>query len=136
MAEALARRELEARGWSHVVVGSGGMSAHPGEPASPGSLRAAEIHGLDLSTHQARRLDSTLVAEADLILTMSASHVAAVRALGGEEKVELLTRFVGDPAAGVPDPFGADLPVYLETYEALERLMVGLFDRLSPVLDP
>lgn len=136
LAEALARREVEKRGWTHVVVGSGGISAHPGEPASAGSLRAAEAHGLDLSSHESRRLDSALVEEADLILTMSASHLAAVRALGGEEKAELLTRFVGDPAGGVPDPFGAGLPVYLETYEVLERLMVGLFDQLSRVLDP
>ena len=136
MAEALARHELAKRGWTRVAVGSAGTSAQPGEPASAGSLRAASAHSLDLSSHEARRLDATLVEGADLVLTMSASHLAAVRALGGDGKADLLPHFVGDSAAGVPDPFGAALPVYLETYEALERFIVGLFDQLSPVLDP
>ena len=135
LAEALARREVERRGWSHVQVGSAGTSADPGAPASSGSLRAAEAHGLDLSSHVARRLDPSLVEESDLVLTMSMSHLAAVRALGGEAKAEVLPRFVGDAAAGVPDPFGASLSVYLETYEALERFVARLFDELGRVFE-
>lgn len=136
LAEALARRELESRGWSHVEVGSAGTSALGGEPASPGSIQAAAAQGLDLTSHESRRLDSAMVHASDVVLTMSTSHVEAVEALGGGAKVDLLTRFAGDSAEMVPDPFGAPLPVYVETYAVLERLVQGALDRLSSVLDP
>jgi protein-tyrosine-phosphatase len=136
LAEAIARREVKKRGWHHVEVASAGTSAHPGEAASAGSLQAASAHGLDLSSHVARRLDPSIVEQADVVLTMSTSHLGAVRTLGGEAKADLLPRFVGDAAGGVPDPFGAALPVYLETYEALDDLVRRALDQLSSVLDP
>lgn len=136
LAEALARRDLTGRGWSHVEVASAGTSAHPGAPASAGSLQAAAAHGLDLSSHEARPLEPRLLDEADVVLTMSASHLAVVRSLGAQAKAEILTHFVGDSAGGVPDPFGADLPVYLDTYRALDSLVSRALDQLGTVLDP
>ncbi len=136
LAEALALRELAARGWRHVAVSSAGTAAYEGAPASDGSLRAGAAHGLDLTDHRARALTPALVDEADVVLTMSASHVARVVALGGGEKVDLLTRFAGESDAGVPDPFGGDDIVYAETFRALEVLVAGALDRLSSVLDP
>ena len=46
MAEALARREVRERRWSHVAVRSAGISAHPGGAASEGALQAARERGL------------------------------------------------------------------------------------------
>ena len=136
LAEALARRDLKRRGWSHVEVASAGTSAHPGSPASSGSLQAAAAHGLDLSSHEARALEPALLDEADIVLTMSARHLAVVRSRGAQARADVLTHFVGDSAGGVPDPFGADLPVYLETYAALDGLVSRALDQLDTVLDP
>ena len=82
MAEVLARRGVRDRGWEHVEVGSAGVAAFGGAPASGGALRAAARHGLDLSGHAATLLTPGLVEEADLILTMSVSHLARARELG------------------------------------------------------
>ena len=71
MAEAIVRAEIETGAWGAVVVGSAGVAAAPGAPASGGALRAAQRNGLDLSSHESRVLTPTLVAWADLILTMS-----------------------------------------------------------------
>lgn len=136
LAEALARREIAARGWRHVEVGSAGVSAFDGSPASDGSLRVAEAEGLDLSAHRARSLHRAMVDEADLVLTMSSTHVAGVEALGGDDKVELLTRFARGSGVGVPDPFGGDDALYVETFRVLEDLVTRALDRLTPVLDP
>lgn len=136
LAEVLARRELDRRNWTHVRVSSAGTSALEGAPVSDGSLRVAAARGLDLSGHRARPLDPAVVDEADVVLTMSASHAARVVALGGDGKVDLLTRFVGGSEGGVPDPFGGDDAVYDETAAVLEALIERALDRLAPVLDP
>lgn len=136
LAEALARRELAARGWHQVEIASAGTSAMDGAPASEGSARAAAARGLDLSGHRARILERSMVANADVVLTMSASHVARVVALGGQDKVDLLSRFAGGSDTGVPDPFGGGPAVYDETFRVLEALVVRAMDRLEAVIEP
>ncbi|MBK8249235.1 MAG: low molecular weight protein arginine phosphatase [Gemmatimonadetes bacterium] len=133
LAEALARREVIARGWLDVEVESAGTAAHPGAPASDGSLLVGLEHGLDLGAHQARPLTRALVQGADLILTMSGSHLSAVRALGGDAKAELLTEYAapGSGGRGVTDPFGGDLPAYRETFVDLDALVAVAFRRLA-----
>lgn len=140
LGEALARRELERRGWTQVEVASAGTSAVPGCAASDGSVRVAAAHGLDLDGHASRVLDRDEVARADLILTMSASHLFAVEALGGGGRVDLLTRFaLGEgPGSdeGVPDPFGGPDEQYVETFHALTSLVRAALDRLAPIVAP
>src|SRR5687767_9985341 len=68
MAEALAKREVRERRWSHVAVRSAGISAHPGGAASEGALQAARERGLDLTAHGATQVDQRLVDWADVIL--------------------------------------------------------------------
>lgn len=136
LAEALARRELERRGWGGVQVLSAGTSAMRGVPVSEGSRRVAEEVGLDLSGHRSRPLDADAVARADLLLTMSDHHLLRVLELGGEGRVDLLTAFAGGHAGGVPDPFGSADEVYRETLQVLDTLVSAALDRLAPLLDP
>lgn len=136
LAEALARREVEKRGWRGVEVSSAGVAAMPGGVISGGSLRAAAAVGLDLRSHSARLLDAPLVAEVDVILTMSEHHRLRAIELGGDGKVDLLTRFAGGGPDGVPDPFGSDDATYLHTLEVLDTLVRAALDRLAPVLAP
>ena len=143
LAEAIARREVGRLGWSNVEVGSAGVAAFPGEPASDGSLAAALRHGLDLSDHQATRLTETVVGASDLILTMSPGHVIRAIELGGEGRSALLTAFAENGAdgdilsgAGVPDPFGGNEAAYEAAYEALDALVSQVINRLEPLVSP
>jgi protein-tyrosine-phosphatase len=143
MAEVLLRRALEDRGWKQVEVRSAGVSAYPGAPATDGALRAAKRHGLDLDEHRSTPLDRSMIEWADLILTMTPTHLAAVTWAGGGEKSALITAFAagenGDPATaavGVVDPFGGDDGEYEATFRELEEMMAGVLDRLGPVLEP
>lgn len=139
LAEALARRHAQARGWSGLEVGSAGVAAASGHPASDGSLRAGERHGLDLSGHRSRPLTPDVGDWADLILTMSSSHLAALDALGlsgRAARIDVFARGEPEPAGGVPDPFGRDDEAYEATVHALDELVGEVLDRLAPILAP
>ena len=139
LAEAIARQELERRGWPHVRVRSAGTGARAGDAASAHSVAVGERHRVELAGHRSRPLTPELVGWADLVLGMGPAHLEAVRRMGGDEKARTLGDFVaggegmGDP---VPDPFGGPEEVYEETYAELERLVGHALDRLVPILAP
>lgn len=133
MAEAILRQALAARGATDITTASAGTGAWDGAPVSEGAYLVALERGLDLSGHRARLLTDGMIAEASLILTMSRHHRARVVDLGGGEKAHLIGDFAGrsGPEAEVPDPFGADLDAYRETFEELVRLIDAVVARLT-----
>jgi protein-tyrosine-phosphatase len=138
MAEAVTRRLLSERGWSHVGVGSAGTSALPNARASEGARRAAEEIGLDLSEHRSRPLTEERVAEADIVVVMTTGHVRPVEELGGGSKVALLTDFLQDapPGEGIEDPFGGTAADFARARDRIHEAAAGLLDRLSAILAP
>lgn len=139
MAETLARREIERRGWTHVQVASAGVAADRGYPASDGALAVMRRRGLDLREHGSRPLTPELVEWADLVLAMSPSHLHAIADLGGEHKMALLGDFAdASPGRGrlVRDPFGGGEGEYEDTASQLEDLVARSLDRLVPILRP
>jgi protein-tyrosine-phosphatase len=139
LAEALAREELRRRGWSHVEIRSAGVAARDGDFASEHALEVARQRGLPLGEHHSRAVSPELVDWADLVLGMSASHLVPVERLGGADKVSLLGDFAsGQPGSGisVPDPFGGDVGIYLETAEVLDQMVRAALERLEPILHP
>jgi len=138
LAEAIAARELEQRGWDHVSVDSAGTSAVWGAAASEGSRAAAAAIGLDLSGHRSQPVTRELVQSADIILGMTPDHVESVEAMGEDTKVSLLSEFIDGPEAGEPvaDPIGGGPDEYAETRDRIARAVEGLLDRLSAILSP
>jgi len=118
MAEALFRKtvaerlgcgpeEIDQRG---VVVTSAGLAAWAGGPASSGALEAMTELGADLRGHASQPLTESLVRQADVILTMTASHRAALLAQFPEagDRVAMLSPDRRD----VIDPIGGSLDIY------------------------
>lgn len=139
LAEAIAHAEVQRRRWRHVRIRSAGLAAHEGSPATPEAVEVARRRGADLSAHRSRALTPELVDWADLILTMSVSHLAAVMRLGGATKAATLADFAdasGGFGGSVSDPFGGPLEVYEDTCAQLERLVPAALDRLSPIVQP
>jgi L-threonylcarbamoyladenylate synthase len=97
--------DLPARGF---VVASAGLAALRGEPAAAEAMTVAAELGADLSGHASRPATGDLLADADLIVGMTAGHL---HGLGGlvrpPQEVRLLC---GD--ADLADPIGGDLTVY------------------------
>jgi 2-C-methyl-D-erythritol 4-phosphate cytidylyltransferase len=143
MAELLTRAEADSRGWDRLEVRSAGVAAYPGAPASQGALDAARRRGMDLSPHRSAPLSEELLEWADLILTMSTSHLEVVHRAGCGDRAGLLSSFSRRGTlhpereeAGVVDPFGGDAEAYEATWAELEELVSGLLDRLADSLDP
>jgi protein-tyrosine phosphatase len=101
------RDELENRG---VVVMSAGIAAAPGCPPTSEAVQVMRERGLDLSPHEAQPLTDQLVRQADLILTMTQSHLLSIveRWPHAADRTHLLLPEQGD----VADPIGQTVGAY------------------------
>ena len=137
MAEALFRRlvaerlgcradEIERHG---VVVASAGLAAWGGGAASSGAVEAMAEMGADLSAHESQPLTETLVTQADVILTMTAAHRAAILAqfpaAGG--RVAMLSPDRHD----VLDPIGGSLETYRKCARQIHGHVAARIDTLG-----
>jgi protein-tyrosine phosphatase len=139
LAEAIARREIERRGWGQVRVSSAGIAAREGDPVSDHALAVGRRHGLPLEAHRSRPLTGELASWADLILAMGPAHLHPLERLGAGEKSGTLGDFAaGETGAGpaVPDPYGSAEQAYEETHAALVDLVARALDRLAPIVHP
>jgi protein arginine phosphatase len=140
MAEAIAREGVRVRGWDDVEIRSAGAGAFPGSPPSGGAVRVAGVRGVPLDGHRATLLTRREVEWADLILTMSPTHLMRVSELGGGGRAALLTAYAegretGVDTGSIPDPIGGSDAEYAETFERLEGLIDKVLDRLRPESD-
>ena len=140
MAEVIARHLLDQRGWGWLKVESAGVSAFEGSTASGGAIRTAAQHGLDLSTHQSKMLTEPMAEAADLILTMSPSHLMCVSDLGSGDRSALLTSYAGLRAedssdASIPDPIGGPDEAYEATFQLLSEMIDLLISKLEKELE-
>lgn len=137
MAEAIARRVLEEEHISaaQARVASAGAYAGVGSPATDEAIRAAARFGGELEGFRSRPLTAEMLAEADIILAMASSHVAAIMQIdpSAADRVYLL-----DPTgADVPDPLGGPQHLYDRTADRLHDLIRRRIDDiLGDVRDP
>jgi protein-tyrosine phosphatase len=65
MAEALLRRAMPL-----LKVASAGLCAQPGMPADPNAVAVMRRHGIDISEHRARLLNTSMCTTHDVVLVM------------------------------------------------------------------
>jgi len=132
MAEYIARKMIGERKLNGVEVSSAGLWALTGEPASGQAARVLEEMGLDAAGHRAALLSRADVEGADLILTMTGVHRAAVVEAfpGAAHKVFTLAEFAGE-AGDVPDPIGQPVEAYRECARRLKELIEKALDKIS-----
>jgi protein arginine phosphatase len=130
MAEALCRRELAGRDeLRDVEVASAGVGALDGNTATDLAREVlAQIFGLDLTDHTARKARRTT--EADLVLPMDHDTLAALRRLGIKGRVELLGDYAGT-GEEIDDPFGGTRREYEACARTIDRLIRAAVARLS-----
>jgi glycine hydroxymethyltransferase len=110
MVQGLLRRLLQERGIDTIEVESAGVSGRGGYPPVPETVRALQERGIDITSHEVRRLNRPMIESANLILGLAAEHremvirlapLAAPRAFTLKEIVRLLER--AGPPSSEPD---------------------------------
>jgi protein-tyrosine phosphatase len=93
-----------------VMVMSAGIAAMAGGGASPEAIQVMAERHLDLSRHETQPLSARLVKFADLILTMTEGHRAAI--LGQWPEAAGRVQLVCPAGQDVSDPLGGPIELY------------------------
>jgi protein-tyrosine phosphatase len=115
MKDALAKRlhckpdQLPEHG---IMVASAGVAAHEGSRASREAVSVMAQRNLDLSLHESQGVSETLVHSADLILTMTQSHMKAL--LSYFPMAAGRTFVLSGGGEDVSDPIGGSVAIYEE----------------------
>ncbi|MDZ4805262.1 MAG: hypothetical protein SGI90_10410 [Candidatus Eisenbacteria bacterium] len=140
MAEGLIRVRLSARAAEFATVGSAGIAAVPGVPASSHSVEACRRHEIDISAHRSRPLTKEMIDEADLILVMEGHHRAAILMAerSAADRTFLISEFAAENAArgtGINDPIGQDMDAYLDVFRRLDDDITRAMPRIEASVD-
>lgn len=127
MAEAIAKKWLASNAPSRddIILISAGLAAYPGSPASAQSIDVMRSVGIDLTDHRAKQISGDLVAESDLILTMTRGHKYALLEMYPEsgDKIYTLGEFASGQEADISDPFARPTEVYKKCSEEIEKYL-------------
>ena len=132
MAEALLRarlaRDEARRDWQ---VGSAGVWAADGQPASAYAIEEMARRGIDLSAHRSRNVTRATMAEANLVLAMTRHHAEALGAAFPEyaHKVHLFSEMAGHKH-DIYDPYGGTRLEYAYIARELEQLIEAGYERI------
>jgi protein-tyrosine phosphatase len=137
MAEVVLRDRAARRGLAdRIATGSWGIGDwHVGQGADERTVAALRRAGFDGTAHRARAIDAAAAAEADLLVALDASHVAALRAMRPDagDRIVLLRAF--DPEAGaetdVPDPYWSGPEEFDRVLAMITRSVDGLLEALA-----
>ena len=118
--------EIERHG---VVVASAGIAAWGGGPASGHAVETMQEMGADLGGHESQPITESLVAQADVILTMTAAHRAAILAQFPETggRVAMLAPDRRD----VLDPVGGTFETYRKCAQQIHGHLAAQLDTLG-----
>lgn len=131
MAEALFREKATGE---NLEIRSAGIAAYDGQRASEHANHVLTERGI-FHEHQAQRISMELIAWADLILTMTQGHKAAIVSHfpNALKKVFTLKEYAGEIGSqDIADPFGGSLAEYkqcaIEIDSALDKVILRLTD--------
>jgi protein-tyrosine phosphatase len=115
---------------TEMTASSAGVSIDAGSMTSDNSVEVVKSKlGVDLSSRYAVQLEVDMIKEADLVLTMTASHKRMIISDYPifKNKVFTLGEYVG-VKGNIADPYGGDIVVYQKAFETL-------MDRINLLLD-
>ncbi|OYP29499.1 Sua5/YciO/YrdC/YwlC family protein [Rhodopirellula sp. MGV] len=131
MAETLMREQLRKKlGREDAVrVLSAGVAASNGSCASPQSIEVMGERSLDLTGHASQPLGDEIMNVADLVLTMTRAHRAAILAAWPEmyDRVFTLRHDGGD----ITDPIGMPVETYRQCADQMENELSAWLEKLG-----
>ena len=101
-----------------------------GAEASPEAVETARELGADLSGHRSQPLTANLLARADYLFTMTASHLRALLPFASHSGIQ--PRLLASDGGDVPDPIGCGRPVYDECAQQILRHLQQFLAEVQP----
>ncbi len=133
MAAAIARSLIPKIDGLTTKIRSAGAFASDGEPITRESVEALRTLGLDTreaEAHRSHELTRQLIAEADVIYTMTEAHAREVRRADPTAAARVMT--LDARGVDVPDPIGGAQDVYTRTARKLKDLIEQRLSELGP----
>lgn len=132
MAQSILQQKLDARAEGAFKICSAGIGAMNGAPVSWPALAVIKENGQDLSGHRGRPVDSQMIEEAVLVLTMSRHHSRSLleRFPRAAARIFTLGEYVGASHIEVRDPIGGNLEEYRACMRQLDELLEKVCERL------
>lgn len=130
MAEGLFRKAIAGR--QDFTVGSAGVAASKGTPASPETVNILKKRGASLEGFKSRPVSEALLAEATHVFAMTEGHLAVLEARFPDhaDKFFLVREFSGitDKRNGidVPDPIGMGAAAYEEVAKVFDAAIPSI----------
>lgn len=115
-------------------VDSAGLDVTAGSGVSDGARLVGLELGLDLSSHQTRQITSSLLAESDVILTMTWQQKTQIQSLGAAHRSYTIMEFAGLQNDDIDDPAGGSLDHYRATAESIASALDGIASRLHGMI--
>ncbi len=119
--------ELSKHGY---VVQSAGIAAGPGNPATGEAVTVGNSYGADLSVHRSQPLSLDLLSRADLLFTMTWSHLSLLQSL--RVPAAPTPQLLCSSGADVDDPIGGSDEIYRS---CAARIWQCLNERLPEMLE-
>ncbi len=112
-------------------IGSAGVWANPGEPASDLAQSVLEKKGILIYDHQSQVVTLELLEAFYLVLTMESMHKEMLQIAfpSYTSHIFLITEMVGKKN-DIADPYGLRFSDYEETARELERILWDGFDKI------
>ena len=134
MAEALFRHYIKKENLGcNICVCSAGTSVFRNGPASHNAALALEELGIDISPHMSRQVSENMVAEADLVLTMTSAHKSHLISMYpcNKHKIYTLKEYCNASDSDICDPFGGDLEEYICCRDEILNNIRKLIEKLK-----
>lgn len=126
LAEGIAKKIAQEHKIDIKIDSAGTGDWHVGEPPCEGSIKVAQMHGIDISHLRARQFTKEDIELYDLIVVLDENNKLDVKKLGAKN-IEKLGCFAYE-CQDVPDPYFFDgFDGFLEVYKMIDICVNNLF---------
>lgn len=127
MAEGYFKYLCQKHGIKEMDVKSAGVGAVDGYPVSDGALLVLRSFGIDLSEHRSQGLTLSLLAWADVVVTMTQRHKDIInkRFPDFNGKIVMLKNYDGNDG-DIFDPIGGDFSTYEDCLSDMKKALDNL----------
>ncbi len=129
MCEAYFRLLCEQAGCKDVTVGSAGIFAGGGAPASENCIRVMRQLGIEMDHFRNTQLTIDLLDKADWVIAMTNGHRQHIGKISpqSQSKTRLLMEFADSGETDVTDPFGGNIEEYRQCFDVMKKALDNLF---------